>query len=196
LLIKKDLKAQQIKQYMAAKIVDITKYSPRSSDIFFFDNNVWMYLFCPLANYNKNKQKHYSAFLQNITISRSTIFISSLVLSEFTNRYLRMDFEQWKDEQKMYDTDFKRNYVGTERYNTTVLEIKRNINQIMKFCEKSSDNFNAIDLNIVLQHLSQIDFNDSYYLELAKISRWKIVTDDSDYLSYKGHDIEIITLLN
>jgi predicted nucleic acid-binding protein len=181
---------------MAAKIVDITKYSPKSSDIFFFDNNIWMYLFCPLANYNKYRQKHYSSFLQSVNTSKSTIFINSLILSEFTNRYLRMDFEQWKVAQKKYDADFKTDYVGTVRYKDTVSEIKWNINKIMKLCEKASDNFNAINLDLIFNHFSNIDFNDSYYLELAKFSKWKIVTDDKDFVNYKGHDIEIIALLN
>ena len=196
MLIKKDLKVQQTRQFMAAKIVDITKYSPKSSDVFFFDNNVWMYLFCPLANFNKIRQKHYSAFLQSIATSHSTIFICSLILSEFTNRYLRMDFEQWKDEHQNYSAVFKNDYVGTQRYKDTVIEIKRNINQIMKLCEKSSDNFNALDLNNILKHLSYIDFNDSYYLELANIGKWKIVTDDTDYVSYNSHHVEIITMMN
>ncbi|MCJ7448785.1 MAG: type II toxin-antitoxin system VapC family toxin [Bacteroidales bacterium] len=181
---------------MAVKVIDITNYSPKSLDVFFFDNSVWMYLFCPLGSYNKNKQKYYSAFLQSIKTSRSTIFISSLVLSEFANRYLRMDFERWKDETNNFTADFKNDFVGTQRYNDTIIEIKRNINQIMQFCEKSSDNFNAIELNSVFQHLSEIDFNDSYYIELAKLGNWKIVTDDNDFIKCTGHNLEIITLSN
>jgi predicted nucleic acid-binding protein len=181
---------------MAAKLTDITKYTPKSSDLFFFDNNIWMYLFCPLANYNKNKQKHYSSFLQSIATSRSTIFISSMVLSEFSNRNLRMDFDLWKDETGNHSAEFKKDYVGTSRYRDTVDEIKISINNIMKFCEKTSDNFNAIDLKDVLTHLSHIDFNDSYYLEQAKIGTLKIVTDDSDFSTYTNHNVEIITLLN
>lgn len=195
-MIKKDLKIQQTMQYMANNVLDIKKYSPKSSDIFFFDNNIWMYLFCPLGNYNINKQKSFSAFLQSVTSSRGTIFINSLILSEFTNRYLRMDFEQWKNETKKYNADFKNDYVGIARYQETVSEIKRNINEILKFCHKSSDNFNAVNLNKILEHLSHIDFNDSYYLELANIDNMKIVTDDGDFASYDGHDIEIITLIN
>jgi hypothetical protein len=181
---------------MAAKLTDITKYDPKSSDIFFFDNNVWMYLFCPLGNYNKSKQKHYSSFLQSVTTSRSTIFISSMVLSEFSNRNLRMDFDLWKDETGKYGAEFKKDYVGTSRYKNTVEEIKVSINSIMKCCDKTSDNFNAIDIGNVLVHLSHIDFNDSYYIELAKLDSWKIVTDDNDFLKYTNHNIEIITLLN
>lgn len=150
----------------------------------------------PLGSFNKNKQKFYSGFLQSIKTSRSTIFISSLVLSEFANRYLRMDFDRWKDETSNFDTGYKNDYIGTERYNDTITEIKRNINQIMMFCEKSSDNFNAIDLSSVFQHLSDIDFNDSYYIELAKLGNWKIVTDDNDFIKSVNHNLEIITLSN
>ena len=139
---------------MAAKLTDITKYDPKSSDIFFFDNNVWMYLFCPLGNYNRSKQRCYSSFLQSITTSRSTIFISSMILSEFSNINLRMDFNLWKDEAGMHSADFKRDYVGTTRYQETVEEIKSSINNIMKLCDKTSDNFNSIDLKNVFEHLS------------------------------------------
>jgi predicted nucleic acid-binding protein len=181
---------------MAAKKIDITKYSPTSSDIFFFDNNVWMYLFCPLGAYNIKRQKYYSTFLQNIQTYRSSIFISSMVLSEFANRYLRMDYEQWKKETTNYSAQFKKDFVGTTRYIETVDEIKSQINQIMKCCDKTSDDFNAIDLDKVLQHFKYIDFNDSYYIELATRSNWKIVSDDNDFLNYKNHNLEIVTIIN
>jgi predicted nucleic acid-binding protein len=178
---------------MAAKVIDIAEYSPKALDVFFFDNSVWMYLFCPLGNYNSNKQRYYSSFLKSIQTSRSTIFISSLVLSEFANRYLRMDFERWKEENNYPTAIFKKDFIGIERYSETIEEIKRNINQIMSFCDKSHDNFNAIELNSIFKHLSVIDFNDSYYIELAKLGKWKIVTDDRDFITYPGHDLEIIT---
>jgi len=190
------LKIRQIQRFMAAKIIDITKYSPKSSDVFFFDNNIWMYLYCPLGNYQKDKQKYYSSFLRSIKTSRSTIFINSLVLSEFANRYLRLDFIQWKNTTSNNSIDYKKDYVGTLRYKETVEEIKLQINQMMKICEKSSDNFNSIDLKNVLQHLTLIDFNDSYYIELAKGQNWKIVTDDKDFLTYQNHSVEIVTIVN
>lgn len=177
---------------MGANKIDITKYSPKSLDTFFFDNSVWMYLFCPLGSYNHSKQKNYSAFLQSIQTSRSTIFISSLILSEFTNRYLRMDFERWKVEIGNPSADFKRDYIGIQRYAETIDEIKRNIKEIMKFCDKTPDNFNAIEIDSIFQHVSDIDFNDSYYIELAKLDNWKIVTDDKDFVDCTTHDLEII----
>ena len=74
-------------------------------------------------------------------------------------------------------------------------EVKLNVKQIMKICDKSSDNFNAIDIDSVLKHLSSIDFNDSYYIEIAQLDNWKFVTDDSDFVNYKNHNLEIYTIV-
>lgn len=180
---------------MAVNIIDIKQYSPKSSDVFFFDNNIWMFLFCPLGNYSQNKQKHYSSFLQSAQSLNCAIFINSLVISEFVNRYLRLDFELWKKEEQFYSADYKLDYIGIQRYKETVEEIKVTLNNILKFCEKGSDNFNAIHLDNVLKHLEEIDFNDSYYLELAKLSKWKIVTDDGDFVKYNKHQVDILTIL-
>lgn len=180
---------------MAANIIDIKKYSPKTSDVFFFDNNIWMFLFCPLGNYNRNKQKCFSSFLQSVHSLNCTIFINSLVLSEFVNRYLRLDFELWKKEHQQHCANFKLDYIGTQRYSETVEEIKVSLRNILKICEKGTDNFNTINLDNVLKHLKEIDFNDSYYLELAKISNWKIVTDDGDFVKYNKHQVDILTIL-
>ena len=179
---------------MAANLIDINSYTPKSSDVFFFDNNIWMYLFCPLGNYNQNRQRIYSSFLQSIQTSRGTIFTTSLILSEFSNRYLRMDFEQWKRDSGNITADFKRDYVGSTQYLKAAQEVGIQIKTIMRICEKSPDNFNAINLNQVLNHLKSIDFNDSYYIELAELSGWKIVTDDGDFTNYTNHSLDVITL--
>jgi len=179
---------------MAPEIIDIEKYDPRSSDIFFFDNNIWMFLFCPLSEYNKKKQRVYSSFLQRLQTARSTIFINSLIFSEFANANFHMDFALWKDETGQYSAKFKKDYVGTDRYKETANLIKNSINSILRICEKSSDEFNAVDFQNVLAHLSTIDYNDSYYLELASLRGWKIVTDDQDFVKYKNHVCQVITI--
>jgi len=167
--LKKILKTPQTKQSMAAKIIDILTLQPASMDIYFFDNNIWMYIFCPLGNYNKTRQKAYSSFLQSVKTVGATIFINSLILSEFSNAYLKMDFDLWKGKIGDLTLKYKRDYIGTQSYKDTVEEIKLHITSIMKFCERSSDNFNAVNLGNVLNHLSEIDFNDSYYIELVNL---------------------------
>ncbi|MCG6186559.1 hypothetical protein [Maribellus maritimus] len=179
---------------MAANIININSYTPNPNDSFFFDNNVWMYLFCPLGNYNANKQSAYSSFLQRIRSSKSAVYLNSMVLSEFANTYLRLDFGQWKDATENYSADFKRDYVGTQQYKNTTDEIRIHINTILGICERITDSFSGINMTEVLKHFQNIDFNDSYYIELGE--QWKFVTDDRDFTSYTNHDLDVITFGN
>lgn len=181
---------------MATKLIDILSYSPRSDDLFFFDNNIWMYLFCPLGNYNQKKQKIYSSFLESTKTANSTIFINSMILSEFTNSYLRLDFELWKKEFGWSGALYKRDFVDSRRYQETVKEIGIGLRNILKFCERTTDSFNAVKMSNILRHFEKIDFNDSYYLELSGLNKWKIVTDDQDFVKIDDHDVEVVTIVN
>ena len=89
-----------------AKVSYIKNYKVKSSDCFFFDNNIWMFLFAPIADYNIRKQRAYSRFLREIQSAGATIFISSLILSEYINRCLRISYGQWKDRNQSANTDY------------------------------------------------------------------------------------------
>ena len=54
-------------------------------------------------------------------------------------------------------------------------------------------NFNAIQIENVFLEFGRGDFNDAYYLELARMNEWKIVTDDGDLFKNNKLDIDIIT---
>lgn len=161
-----------------SNILYTNSYDPSSSDIFFFDNNIWMFLFCPIGNVNRKLQDEYSKFLSTINRRRCAIFINSLVLSEFANRCLRLDYDLWKKLPVNLGKDFKRDYSLTNQYFDTVIGIKSAISQIMHFAIKGNDNFNSIDFNCVLANFGKVDFNDSYYVQLCIERNWKFVTED------------------
>lgn len=161
-------------------ILRISDYQPKSSDVFFFDNNIWMYLFCPLGNFQLKRQQAYSKFFQ-LLLSRSLpIFINSLVLSEFANRYLKLDFDL-ANKSAVNFRNYKKDYVGSSQFIKTVQDLKVTMTQIINLCQRCSDEFNSIDVNDVLSLFQRIGFNDSYYLHFAKRKNWIIVTDDSDF---------------
>lgn len=176
-----------------ANVSKIRDYKVTSGDCFFFDNNIWMYLFASIAGANSQKQKVYSSFLREIQSARATIFISSLILSEYTNRCLRLSFGQWVERNALIGVEYKRDYRGTDDFKASVETIEEEIKAIMALCEKTPDNFNAINLDDVLKNMNSCDFNDSYYIELCKIGKFKLVTDDADMLSISDK-IEIITM--
>lgn len=180
---------------MGIKVTNITEYTPSPTDVFLFDANIWVFLFMPLGRYGIDRQRVYSSFLKSVITSGSTIFINSLLLSEFANVFIRNDFKNWEYSQRPNKVYYKKDFVGSDLYKQTVKEVTVSITQILKFCEKGSDNFNSLDINNVLNNLKIIDFNDSYYIELSAFSKYKIVTDDQDFIKYNNHNQEVLTCI-
>lgn len=158
---------------------NVTSYHPRVTDCFFFDANIWLLLFCPIGNYSQSKQRGYSDFLRQANNAGSTLIINSLVLSEFCNRYLRIDFELSKRE--FPTIEYKKDYVGSETYQSTVAEIVSAVSNILQMATRISDDINAVSLERVYECFNHIDFNDSYYIELCERRNWILVSDDGDY---------------
>ena len=181
---------------MGFKVYDIVRYIPLNEDRFFFDNSVWMYLYCPLGKYEYRRQAIYSRFFNSVLKNKSRLHISSLVLSEFINRWLKFEFNQWKRDNNLYQADYKHDFVGSARHNKAIRIITNRIEEILKLCNRSSDNFNGLDIERLLTHFQNIDFNDSYYIELSSLENFKIVADDKDFIKYKGHDVEVITIVS
>ena len=171
------------------------EFSPKFNDTFFFDTNVWMYLYCPLGNYSKDKkQKQYSSLLNEILNRKSGVFINSLVLSEFANAYLRIDFELWRKlPENIEKNSYKRDFVKSHQFKTSVSDVKTLIRNILKISERSGDEFNAINLEDIFNEFGNSDFNDSYYIALAQMKNFIIVTDDADFFSANKSKVRIIT---
>jgi len=172
---------------------DISSYQPKFNESFFFDANIWIFLYCPIANTGKRKQNIYSNFLASVQRSNAGIYINSLVLSEFANRYLRIEFDFWKKEPGNANCIYKKDFVGSDKYKEVVGEIILQIKSILKLSEKASDNFQAISIENVFAEFGTCDFNDSYYIELARMNNWKIITDDADFFINNQLGIDIIS---
>ena len=104
---------------MENKLFFAKDYQIKSNQTFFFDNNIWMLLYCPISDSKAEKQKTISKLYENILTYKNSIAINSLILSEFSNSYLRLDFKLWKEERMLYKADFKRDYFSSERSKET-----------------------------------------------------------------------------
>lgn len=177
-----------------SNIHDVRSYSVSSDDVLFFDNNIWMYLFCPIANARKGKQKEYSSLLNRARSARAGIWINSLVLSEFCNAWLQIEFRNWKKQvENIAKHSFKKDFIPTSDYKQTVSEIKESVSTILSIAEPAPDDFTSINIDAVFAEFENSGFNDSYYLELAHKNNWKIVTDDADFFKNRSLKVEIIT---
>lgn len=166
------------------------------NDQFFFDTNVWLLLFGTVADFQKKEQQSYSKLLENLLTRDGNIYITSMIISEFSNVLLRRDFYQWKDINNFHDKDFKKDFVGTVQYKNSVQTISIAIKKILGLpvVEIVGDNFNAISIDKILENFKTIDFNDSYIIELAILNKYRIVTNDGDFKKL-NINVDIITAL-
>jgi predicted nucleic acid-binding protein len=149
----------------------------------FFDTNIWVFLFGSLGNYESAKQKEYSKLFESVLSKKSTIYLTSMILSEYANVVLRYEFKNWQKREKNFNAIYKKDFVGTQIYKEKVEQVKQQLNSILKLPNivKLPDSFNSISLENIFSDFGAADFNDSYINEIVSSRNLVIVTDDGDF---------------
>jgi valyl-tRNA synthetase len=117
-----------------------------------------------------------------------------MILSEFANACLRLDYDLWKKDPRNVNARYKQDYLPTARYKTTSKIIISEVRNILRITERTPDNFNSINIDNILLNFEVIDFNDSYIIEFCRNQSFKLVTDDKDIINKVEHSsLTIIT---
>jgi len=188
-----------------SNIIDITTYKPKVSDIFLLDANVWIYIFLPIGNTKQFVVNKYSNFFSKLYKSQSTIVVTSLILSEIFNVYAKTEFNILKDKigkrsqkyNKKIKFEFKKNFKPSNKYRRIMLQTTNFVYSKMqkyKGTKFINDNFDTLNLQNLLNNIENHDFNDKYYIELAKNNNLKIVANDID-LKKARESFDLITIV-
>ena len=155
-------------------------YKFKSTDKILIDANILLFLFYPISTYS-SKIDTYTDIFEALKANDSKLYICSSVISEFINRWLRMDFDKnIQDTQKT--KNFKKDYRGTPRYKTV-------LNQILKQIEKLYKNYNITQINDSFENFDiqtsyldkENDFNDLLICHISNKYNLQILTDDKDF---------------
>ncbi|WP_417822510.1 PIN domain-containing protein [Thalassospira lucentensis] len=161
--------------------IDDLKEEPTNKK-FFFDTNIWLYLYGPSCDYNIPKVKSYSKFLKTILeTENNSIFIDYLVIAEFINRYVR-------DTHRIHHSDkfdkFK-DFRATEDYAEIIHNLSDELFHITQDTEVIYCNLADFDLDELIAQTAEgaADFNDIVIMTICKIKGLSLVTDDADFSS-------------
>jgi predicted nucleic acid-binding protein len=163
-------------------VIDSVDFKAQKGENYFFDNNIWMYLFCPFGSFNATIQKKCSRVLNQIKSIKGNILTNNLIISEFANAYIKYEYNIWEKNQPEDKCDYKKNFRLTDNYHQTQTLINESIQRILKLSSFTDDNFLNIDIENVLEKIGVIDFNDAYYLELCNQKKYTLVSNDKDFL--------------
>jgi predicted nucleic acid-binding protein len=159
----------------------------------FFDANVLLYLFAPIAN-NSNQWaiNAYSRIFNHCLKSSVLTCVDVFVISEFINRSFRIEYEKYlKINGKDRSFSFK-----AFRSTTEGLDIAKDIDDLMKgtvlrrfdVVGKAFDKADILAINLI-----NSDFNDELIIRTCKEHQCVLVTNDADF---SGADIDILSANN
>ena len=172
---------------------------PVNEDLqFVFDTNIWLFLYSNIHEDREREINAYSKLFEEVIDNDHQIALPGLIISEFTNVLLRADYNLIKDLIGDDKYSFKKDYVKSNYYKNKVNEINYLIEEILNIDNvfKLNDNFENINLEKVKNNFNEIDWNDSFLLEIVKKYNYKLVSNDYDFTKVynKEKDFDLIIL--
>ena len=104
-------------------VMDVETYVPQDGDRYFFDANIWLYFYCPIGGHKKEIISKYDSFLKRALSGNTTIYVSSLIVSEVINVWLKLDFNILR-RKKAVKNDYKQHYRGSLHYHSAIKDIQ------------------------------------------------------------------------
>lgn len=169
----------------------LDSFKPKSSDNILLDTNILLDLFYPL-DFESTSSK-YEILFDNIIKEKSRLLITSIQISEFINRCIRIQFKLYQNSIQDQTLEFKRDYRSTKDYHEkmdAILDIvKSDISTHFTFID---DGFSRMEYQKIFVYGFSYDFNDALLIEVARQHNAILITDDSDYANYRTN-IKIVT---
>jgi len=173
---------------MKNKAYDLSSYSFSSNEQVLVDTNVWLYLFPAPGNPRHNFAKQYSVAFANLVSAQAQPVLDPMVLSEYLNRYVRIE---WEGNFKTTYLKFK-DFRNSHDFSSVASSAETFAKGILSFCQIHSVPANELDLNLALADFSSgnVDFNDALLVDICKKKNIKLMTNDGDF---QDGGIEVLT---
>ncbi len=167
------------------KIHSIESYDFPEERNYFFDTNIWLYIYGPIG-WPDEKSDMYSRALKKIREAKGTIYINCMIISEFINTFSRIEFKQQSDFTRYKD------FRNSLAYRAIAQDIAYNVRKILRSTLTCDPEMQTIDLPAVMDLFEQgkFDFNDLLFAQICRAKNMVFVTHDKDF-SELG--VEILT---
>jgi len=166
----------------------IGDYKFSQDDKLLLDANIWLYLFAPPSKPSGYATKVYSEAFKRILSAKSQVVLSSTILSEYLNRYCRIE---WGARFKEVHPDFK-SFRQSQDYFQVGNGAATYARAMLKQSRRVDDGFAGTDIAAVLGDFEsgRSDFNDGLLVSACASNSWKLVTHDGDF---KEGGIHVLT---
>jgi len=160
------------------KASDAATYDFVDGEAILVDANVWLYLQPPAAQPAPPLTNAYSSVFSRLLRAKAQPVVDALILSEYFNRYVRIEYEaSWKATYPKFK-DFRKSPDGASVLQAAMAEIE----QILKNSLTCTTSLADIDLPPALSAVrnGSMDFNDALLIQTCRLNDWKLLTHDGD----------------
>ncbi|WP_198935439.1 PIN domain-containing protein [Chlorobium sp. KB01] len=163
-------------------------YSFISSDQILIDTNIWLYLYPPPGNSSIPFAVNYSRAFASLVQNGAIPILDPMVLSEYLNRYCRIEWEAHFSKQYPKYKDFRNSSIFQPIAASAVTLAAG----ILRNSRLHSLPTNKLDLKQAISDFGtgQSDFNDAVLTDICRQQNLKLLTNDSDF---QTGGIEVIT---
>jgi predicted nucleic acid-binding protein len=161
-------------------------YAFQAGEFILVDANVWLYLQPPAAQPPPRFSLAYSAAFKSLLTAKSKPVIDALVLSEYLNRYIRVEYDvYWRATYPKFK-DFRQ----SKDFATLGTAAIADAGQILKFSTREHSPLHQVNLPEILNETAsgRLDFNDGMLVETCRLRGWKLLTNDAD-MTLGGIDV-------
>ena len=163
---------------MKNKAFDARSHAFSNSDSILVDANIWLYLLGP-ASVSPRWSAIYSGVFNRIDSAGSSLFLDILVLSEFINRFARLEMQRIQPAQ----INFK-HFRESADYPPVAQSIESQVNVILSLCQPIDHPFSEWNLAELLKDFSTgtVDWNDQLIAENCRKQGLTLLTNDGDFI--------------
>ncbi len=172
---------------MTHKAISLNQYNFTSKDKLFLDTNIWFYVYGPQQPQAPRHVKIYSQAFKRILSAKSRIHIDVLIVSEFINRYARLQWRLVAPNIKQF-----KNFRNRPHFKPVAQDIAADVKRILKHCSRINSGFETLKTDVLLDEYAagDSDFNDQVITEVCKREGLTLITNDGDF---KGQGISVLT---
>lgn len=146
------------------------------------DTNILLYLYGDIALRTENQKiKKLSEKFNNALDMGCDVYVPAIVISEFINRYHKLEFKRIKKNLKNNKLNYKRDYRDTRIYEENNRFIMATIKEsILSRCKMIEDGFTEFYKDKLLGENIGQDFNDIIIINIANKNNCYLISADID----------------
>jgi hypothetical protein len=173
---------------MKNKAYDLGRRTFSSKDTLLLDANVWLFLYPAPSDKSLRFAGKYSAAFKQILAAKSPLVLDVLILSEYANRYCRIE---WEALYRATYPKFKQ-FRSSPDFASVGQAAAFFVREILRLCSRHDHLFSSADISQVLTDFESgtADLNDGLLADACRQRAWTLITDDGDFTN---GGIEVLT---